>query len=650
MPSLRSSVLIIGHPNPKSVSFGADFAEDFDKARIAFADFAYPVVALPSSAALSKSAAELLEFVSGASPLSQGVIVQNDTPAGELLTLINSGSVFRILGAFDDPGFELTIQQALEEHSQLQQNAKLLQLVNEQNETLKRFTSVLEERVESRKNSIEDAKNRLLVTNGRVEALHRALVAIHQAGSIAEMERLINDALSGALGLTMTRVLFHSQSRMETANGLDRGIFASHSAPLTRGKELLGHIYFARPVDKPFSKDETAFLGQVGDAVSLAIDRLSKLEQSEAMKGQWEATFDAILEPVSLIASDFTLVRTNRAYADRSGESPESIIGRKCYEVLFKRTSPCEGCALADRNEKPSEAGFRLRPARTANGTNVIYDVYAQRIEKQLSSRRDEAEVYVNLYHDVSEQLRLERQILESAKMVELGTIGSSIAHELNNPLGGMLSFIQLIKMDLKGGEPYFDDIDEMEKGARRCRDIVQNLLGFTRKSSNDSGSLLDLREVLEQALKITELQTRAMGINLVVDMPAGEQPIEVRGEFNSLAQAIRNFLQNAQEAINERIKKGVKTPGEIRLRIPAVQHDQIQIEITDNGLGFDEPEQDQIFEPTYTTKDAHIHPGLGLTVARQIVRDHGGSLEIRSTKGGGTTAIISLPRPVFDP
>ncbi|HVK62545.1 MAG TPA: ATP-binding protein, partial [Bdellovibrionales bacterium] len=506
-----------------------------------------------------------------------------------------------------------------------------MQLVNEQNEALKKFSTVLEERVELRKTAIEEAKNKILVTNSRVEALHRAFVAIHQAASVAEMERLVNEALGSAMGLTLTRVLFHSQSRMEQAP--DRKVLASHTAPLTRGKELLGHILFARPADKTFSKDESSFLNQVGEAVSLAIDRLGKLEQSETLKGQWEATFDAILEPVSLISSDFTLVRTNRAYAERSGANPDRIIGKKCYEVLFGRTSPCENCALAKDTEVPAEAGFRLKPAQTVGGTNAIYDVFSQRIDRQLSSRRLETDLFVNLYHDVSEQLRVERQILESAKMVELGTIGSSIAHELNNPLGGMLSFIQLIKMDLKGDEPYYDDIIEMESGARRCRDIVQSLLGFTRKASSDTGDRIDLREVLEQALKITELQTRAMGIQLIVDLPKENDPILVRGDFNSLAQAIRNFLQTAQEAVSERMKKGDKTAGEIHLKVANTKSSDLEIEINDNGLGVD---------PTN-------HPGLGLTVAGQIVRDHGGSLEIRSTKGGGTTAIISLPRPVFD-
>lgn len=628
MPTLRSSVLIVAHPKPDSVGFGADFAKDFDEAKIALESYSYPVVALPSTSARTKEALGLLDFATKASPLSQRVIIQNDTPAENLRHMINSGSVFRILPSFEDAKFEVTIREALEEHSLLQQNSKLLQLVNEQNDRLKKLTTELEERVEARKKSLEEAKEKLLVTNDRVEALHRALVAIHRATSISEMERMVNEALSGALHLTLTRILFESQSRMESV--LSSAALAVHNAPLTRGKEVLGQIYFARPATLPFSRDENGFLGQIAEAVSLAIDRLTKLEQSETMKHQWEATFDAVSEPVSLIASDFSVVRLNRAFAERSGSEPERIIGRKCYEALFGRTNPCEGCGIAADKATKKDLNFRLKPSRTAGGHNAIYDVFSQKIRQQLPFHREDSDLYVNMYHDVTEQLRLERQILDSAKMAELGTIGSSIAHELNNPLGGMLSFLQLIKMDLKGDEAWYDDIVEMEAGARRCRDIVQSLLGFTRKSS-DAVEIVDLREVLEQALKITELQTRAMGITLRQELPS--DAVEVRGQFNTLAQTLRGFFQNAQEAISDRVKRGDRTPGEIHVKLTS-SSDQVEwnvVEIEDNGGDRDETS------------------AIGLTMARELIAQHGGRLETRTNKGRGTTAIISLPRPVFD-
>ncbi len=670
MPTLRASVLVIAHPEPAKIAFGADFAESIEDARKQIREFRYPVIAFPSLPSSKTPHAPvsldqnvrhadviaLLDFANSVSPLSQRVVIQNDTPAEELREIINMGSVFRILSSWNDERFELTIQEALEEYRLLQQNGKLLQLINEQNERLKKLSTELEERVDARRRALEESRKRLLMTNHRAEALHRALVAIHRAGSIGEMENLTNDSLKNVLGLTWTRILFNSQARLNVTSGEDghssagvlgQEVAAVHSAPLMRGKETLGVIYFARGPQLPFSRDENSFLGQIADAVALAIDRLTKLEQSETLKHQWEATFDAILDPVSIITHDYTLARINRSFAQRSGGEPEKVIGRKCYEALFSRTSPCEGCELEARG-----SNFRLKPAKTTGGIgrehNTIYDVFSQEIQFKPDGRA----LFVNMYHDISAQLRLERQILESAKMAELGTIGSSIAHELNNPLGGMLSFLQLIKMDLKGHEPWYQDIDEMEKGARRCRDIVESLLGFTRKGTVDIDEDIDLREVIEQALKITELQTRSMGISMTLILPP--YPIEARGQFNQLAQALRNFLQNAQEAIAEeialrlrdvtRLENSSKYSGEIKIEVEINDSWAIVI-INDNGTGFDPALAEQIFDPMYTTKNTEINPGLGLTVAQQIIRDHGGKLEITSTKGSGTRAKISLPR-----
>jgi two-component system NtrC family sensor kinase len=616
MPTLRSSVLIVQHPDPASVGFGADFARDFRSATAQIRAYAYPVVIFPSDTSGAGEDLVFLDQLNKIAPLSQRVVIQNDSSFELLRQSVNKGNVFKILPSFSDPLFERSVMEALEEYSLIRQNAKLLSLVNEQNESLKKLTAELEDRIEKRQKFLEDARTKLLATNHRVEALHRALVAVHRANSIPEMERLTNDALSGALGLSWIRILFKAQARLQ----LERhaSMAALFRSPLLRGRDELGYIYFARESGSAFTKDETGFLSQVAEAVSLAIVRLAKLDQSETLKHQWESTFDAILEPVSLIDENHTVQRVNRAFAERSGTDPERIIGRKCFEVLFGRASPCENCRL--------NSNFRLKPAKTSGGSPVIYDVYSQDLRFNPQGKL----LYVNMYHDVSAQLRLERQILESAKMAELGVIGSSIAHELNNPLGGMLSFLQLIRMDLKGDEPYYQDVMEMEQGALRCREIVKNLLGFTRKPALDDTRPVDLREIVSQALNITELQTRALGIQVHTQVP--DQPVLVRGQFNFLAQAVQNFLQNAQEAILKQAKdpRGGRK-GKISLRLEVIDDVNV-LEIKDDGIGFE-------FDPL----DAST--SLGLTVALQIIRDHGGQLEFSSHPDEGTTARISFPR-----
>ena len=203
--------------------------------------------------------------------------------------------------------------------------------------------------------------------------------------------------------------------------------------------------------------------------------------------------------------------------------------------------------------------------------------------------------------------------------MAELGLIGSSIAHELNNPLGGMLNFLQLIKMDLDGNEPWFEDIDEMEKGAQRCRDIIESLLGFTRKSPGDLMEKIDLRDVINQALNIIELQTRARGIKVIKEMPL--DPAFTLGHTNALVHAVIELL-----------KSGTGFMGEIQVKL-SLQDQWNVVEIRDN-----EPNQDPL-----------INSSLGVTLAHKIVNDHGGRLELNTTQAVGHCSKVYIPRPVFE-
>ena len=617
---LRSSVLIVAHPRPSEAAFGADFAADFASASQIWNERAYPVVAMPTDSAAALAFARLLE--ASAEP-PQLVLVHAGDDAEAARRLLSHANAFRVLPSYHDARFERTVQEALEEHALAKQNAKLLQSVNEQNRRLVKLSAELEDRVEKRGRRLQEERARLDVANDRLEALHRALVAVHRARSAAEMERLINDALKDALGLAWTRISYGQRKPgTDARRNAQAKIFSVHSAALPNGlnKESLGEIEFARERGRPFARDEGSFLRQVAEAVALAIDRLAKLEESETLKQQWEATFDAIDEPVVILDRDRTISRTNRAFAAASGIAPEAAIGRLCHDALFGRAQPCEGCSLG--------ANFRLAPASTRGGQNPIYQVFSQSVG---DPARHPA--FVHMYRDVAPQLRLESQILESAKMAELGTIGSSIAHELNNPLGGMLSFIQLIKMDLKGDEPWAEDVADMENGARRCRDIVQNLLGFARKSTPRSEATgdFDVREAALQALKIAELQTRALGVRVRYSAP--DAPARARGEFNLVSQALRFFLQSAQDAIAGRAGReaasGARFQGEIAMTV-AIDGACVRVEISDNG---DAPER----------SDGSSE--LGLTVALDIVRAHGGEAQF-DAGSGASIARLSFPRP----
>ena len=600
MSALKSSVLLIDHPHPESVQFGSDFAQSFEDASARLKDTSYAVVAVPLKPNSRHKVQDFLENLNELNKEALCVLLYNDFDFLDIRQYLQSGNVHRVVKDYSSLNFEKSVQESLEYHDLKHQNLQLLNLVQEQNNRLRKLTLDLEERVSLRQKSLRQSQKRLQETNRRVIALHNTLLAIHRAKSIPEMESQINEALSEALNLSWTKITF-SQAQEEAIKRLESGKLSLLKVQLFNKSESIGSIFFSRQSNKPFLKDETNFLQQVAEGVSLAIGRTTKLQQSETLKQQWETTFDAISSPVCLVTEDNVIARSNKAFQTQFPDGPPDNI-----QKLGVEESGIENYRLVHTSPE---------------GNQQVFKVQKQALPFEISSQK----LHIKIYTDQSEQLQLEQQVLESAKMAELGTIGSSIAHELNNPLGGMLNFIQLIKMGLSGQESYFEDIKEMEDGAVKCKEIIQNLLGFTRRADLNELKENDVREIVEQALKITEIQTRAIGIKTKTVQP--DEPVLLKVQFNLLSQVVRNILQNAQEAIVAQKKNTQEYEGFIHVMI-SEDKDSILITIVDNGIAFNPEDIKHYFDPLFTTKSGN-HTGIGLTIAAQIISGLKGSIEV---------------------
>lgn len=603
MQTLNSSVLIVGTPGMPHLNVEADFALTAKDALKSIETHSYEVMAVPLLQILSKDFEKVLSELKKKSPSAQILVMAPiDSRAEELKTCLELFPVFRFAASIGSAEFEKDVVFALEEAQMKKQDIQMEDLVREQNQKLRALYQELEERVDKRQKYLLEARRKNFVANTRWESLREAMLAIHQALSLGEMEKNLLEVLAPTMDLKLIRILLKPQDTH--FNSFHQGAsLSTFQAPLFRHQENLGAVVFLREPDRPFHKDETDFLLRIAETVSLAIDRLTKLEQSETLKEQWQATFSAISDPVTLINEKFDIIQSNQS---------DKFVGQKCYKALYGRDSQCAHCNLGK--------SFRLDPQKPKG---QIWEVHSQKVPVDPL----ETHVYVNVYHDVTEQIRMERKILDSARLAEIGTIGSSIAHELNNPLGGILSFVQLIKMDLAKEDPLFEDIQSMEDGVRRCKDIVQNLLGFTRDPMVDEEKDLDLRDVIDRAVKIVELQTKSRGIELKIILPA--ETCLFRGHLNLLSQAIRNILQASIDALIEKIISQKGFQGLIEIRLDQ-KPQEFLISILDNSLG------------------SESASSLGLSVAGQIVHDYGGFLEISSQSRPFRVAKISLPRPVF--
>ena len=225
--------------------------------------------------------------------------------------------------------------------------------------------------------------------------------------------------------------------------------------------------------------------------------------------------------------------------------------------------------------------------------------------------------------------------------------IGSSIAHELSNPLGGMISFIKLIKMDSSKEEAYHADILEMERLGQQCKKLVENLLVFSRRHHSSEPTSVDLRSIVEKSLHIIEVQKKTKSIKWVLELP--DKVLEINGQANLLIQAICHVLQNVIDAINigkeEEEKREVDSiyNGLIKIMLYPSK-DKFIVLITSSSA--DVPRnQSKVLKSLFSVKKLTRYGNLSLTVASKIIAEHGGSLDIHSRVDKGTEIKISFQR-----
>ncbi len=224
--------------------------------------------------------------------------------------------------------------------------------------------------------------------------------------------------------------------------------------------------------------------------------------------------------------------------------------------------------------------------------------------------------------------------LVQSEKMAAFGQLGAGIAHEVKNPLAGILGLTQLCLRKAEGGTPLHRNLSLIEKETKRCQMIMDNLLRFARKEEVDF-YLVAINDVIRAAVEIVDHQLRINQIELRLAL--GDKLPNLEGNANQLQQVLMNLLINAQQAMAGK-------PGLVTVTSRQVGAGKVQVRVEDNGPGIKPEVLKRIFEPFFTTKAAGQGTGLGLSVSFGIIQNHNGSIEVESTPGVGSTFILTLP------
>ncbi|MDX1386161.1 MAG: ATP-binding protein [bacterium] len=343
-------------------------------------------------------------------------------------------------------------------------------------------------------------------------------------------------------------------------------------------------------------------------------------------KRVWETTFDAVVDPVLIVDREYNIQRANLAAAASAEVDVRDLVLKKCYAQFAKRESPCPGCPMMASHQKHAHKRKGLNPF--ADGREFVASAFPI-----TGKQGEDLGLAVMQYQDMSAIRKLEAQLVQNEKMAALGAFASGVAHDINNPLSGVLAFAQLAMQGLDKESQTFQDLKEIETSALRCKKIVENLLLFSKPLREDDRNHVDLGEIVRKVLPNLQVQWNDSSYQLTVKLEKLSPVFVSEAKFE---QVFTNLLSNAYQAIQD--------GGEITI-YSGEESNMVYVDITDNGTGISSENLKKIFDPYFTTKAKGGGTGLGLPTTYNIVREHGGRIKVKSELGRGSSFRVFVPK-----
>ncbi len=282
----------------------------------------------------------------------------------------------------------------------------------------------------------------------------------------------------------------------------------------------------------------------------------------------------------------------------------------------------------------------KLQPFRTeilnASGERIPVEMTAAIIYEGA-----EEVATMGIYNDLREQLVVERrlreaqqQVMQSEKLASLGKLAAGVAHEINNPLTGIMLYASMLQEELPSDDPRHETLGYILEDATRCQEIVKGLLAYSRQTAATREDFL-LNELVSDSLKLIRDQKRFLHVKVVWKL--SQEPLVVRGDRKQLSQVIVNLVINALDAMEHQ--------GTLTLRTYRDSAGKLaMLEISDTGGGISPEHRAHIFDPFFTTKEPGRGTGLGLSTSHGIVSENGGELTLLVSSAAGTTFRMALP------
>ena len=402
--------------------------------------------------------------------------------------------------------------------------------------------------------------------------------------------------------------------------------------PIVYQDTVVGTLFLRASRKRSFSADELKFCRVVAHAAASAIKNSMLYQKLEQHARELEQTGDRIRvmfdhsPDIILQLDSFGIVReANRTLERLSGLKRSNILGESVDRLLLGL--PATELLFHRAAEGPAPAHY---PATLASRDRTGRDLTVT-----VAPLSEPAGSLLLIGKDVTEQNQTAAMLQQTDKLSSIGEIVAGVAHELNNPLSGVLGFSQLLAQKDAEGK-FRRDIERIVDCAGRCQKIVQNLLSFARPG-NPEKKPVGLNGILEKTLDLLEPALHADSIDVVKELTPNLP--YVLADFHQVQQVLTNLINNAHQAMNAEHNGGTLT-----LRTLVREDRRVCVEVGDDGPGIPAEVLPKIFDPFFSTKKQGRGTGLGLSVSFGIVRDHGGELLVDSRAGSGTTFSVVFP------
>lgn len=409
-----------------------------------------------------------------------------------------------------------------------------------------------------------------------------------------------------------------TDSRFERARGIPVIMLTAKTNNYEEQRDLFKRGLSAY-LFKPFGQKELFnVLGNIVVLESARRENERLLSENISIQNFLQGVFDSITDIVSIQDNAFKIIRGNSA-AMRVAEGNRPALQEMCFSRYFGNHEICEDCPGLRTLKTGEPHSARI------HSKGSIFEVRTYPV-KSATGR-----AFIEMIKDVTVQQKMDEELAESAKLASIGTLAAGVAHEINNPLSIILGSAQALKSERQIPESVQGDLSLIEQEAHRCGKIVKDLLDYARPSGS-APVWCELNEICQNAVGLIKHFIRKKGIQFEESYDSLTQ--EIMADSSKIQQVLINVLMNAIQATSTggRVKIATKRLGA-----------EAEVSISDTGSGISEPDLSRIFEPFFSRKPG-LGTGLGLSVSKSIISEHGGTIRIESQIGAGTRVVIRLP------